>query len=737
MEAIDSHVVLVLQTERERQELWRFPTVPSTEDGAVRLKSSERVVRPDGTLLIDDFSQPTRFGNELVFAFGNDQQRVLWRTDGSVAGTVPVRHADEPLLDPRLLGTFGDDLLFHASSRGEPGNWSLSPDGTTAALGGQLADKEILAASHESLFIRQNDEIQFHRQGSARVLWKSTLMVKQVERTGDLLAISLVGNQPGDGAFENIWTDGNVVVSQVGQRGSEETPPLEAHVLESSETNGTELLTFDDGQGGAIWSYDPRTDRLREVFQRYEKTWSSNPEIVARIGEQLVFRTERSDTGNALWATAGTGAEPLLAQLDGQKAGFYQVGDGAFFSRVQPDRHELWFTDGTNARLLEQVPLSPDSPLPRDFTVAGNDVYFLANERELWKSDLQGADAELVTDKVQDIASMTAVGESVYFVAVEDGERGIWVSDGTFEGTVAIATFDGVPEQLVAVDGQLMFVVRQGREFQLWKSGGTADSTEQISMESYSFTPRSLAAAAVNGVYTLVYQETFVPRPIIQVLVTDGTPSGTSMTSLEGRVPQARNGMLRTNQLGDLAAFVVTTSTADGVTQPQSAIWMTDGQTPPQQIHSANNATHMISAGKDSFYVAESSQIGVGIRTEITKLGRIVSSTREFRWLDSSGSFFVETQGNDMAMQELGNRLYFVATDREFGSELRRINLDPLLGDANGDDQVDFTDFLHLSQAFGRAHELAFSDGDFNLDGRVDFADFVLLSENFGQRRGD
>ena len=56
---------------------------------------------------------------------------------------------------------------------------------------------------------------------------------------------------------------------------------------------------------------------------------------------------------------------------------------------------------------------------------------------------------------------------------------------------------------------------------------------------------------------------------------------------------------------------------------------------------------------------------------------------------------------------------------------------DKLPGDANLDGQVDFPDFLALSEAFGQETGL-WSRGDFDMDGRVDFPDFLILSQNFG-----
>ena len=58
-----------------------------------------------------------------------------------------------------------------------------------------------------------------------------------------------------------------------------------------------------------------------------------------------------------------------------------------------------------------------------------------------------------------------------------------------------------------------------------------------------------------------------------------------------------------------------------------------------------------------------------------------------------------------------------------------------LLGDIDGDNDVDFQDFLILAQHFGKEEDAVFAEGDFNSDGAVDFADFLVLQENFNARR--
>jgi|GEM_PF-6582012 len=55
-----------------------------------------------------------------------------------------------------------------------------------------------------------------------------------------------------------------------------------------------------------------------------------------------------------------------------------------------------------------------------------------------------------------------------------------------------------------------------------------------------------------------------------------------------------------------------------------------------------------------------------------------------------------------------------------------------LVGDADMDGQVGFTDFLILSAGYGQSDQ-SFTGGDFDCDGNVGFTDFLALSANFGE----
>jgi hypothetical protein len=57
--------------------------------------------------------------------------------------------------------------------------------------------------------------------------------------------------------------------------------------------------------------------------------------------------------------------------------------------------------------------------------------------------------------------------------------------------------------------------------------------------------------------------------------------------------------------------------------------------------------------------------------------------------------------------------------------------LNTVAGDLDGNQQVDFADFLQLSAAFGGSG--SYTEGNIDLDGAIGFADFLILADNFGR----
>ena len=132
-------------------------------------------------------------------------------------------------------------------------------------------------------------------------------------------------------------------------------------------------------------------------------------------------------------------------------------------------------------------------------------------------------------------------------------------------------------------------------------------------------------------------------------------------------------------------------------------------------------------------------KIQESVRQYVPLLFEVLNAAGEVLGSAASGhTLYVETVAGDVYFlrisgDEIGQYVLdlFTETDETDpgGSEV------PLPGDTDGDDDVDFVDFLTLSSNFGQATDAAFADGDFNTNGGVDFGDFLMLAANFGKQR--
>ena len=106
----------------------------------------------------------------------------------------------------------------------------------------------------------------------------------------------------------------------------------------------------------------------------------------------------------------------------------------------------------------------------------------------------------------------------------------------------------------------------------------------------------------------------------------------------------------------------------------------------------------------------------------------------DFSWNQSLDATDIDALS--LAIRSGNNNLFYdLNSDSVVNSQDHAIWVDQLRnvfrGDTNLDGDVDFADFLTLSNAFGRAG--GWADGDFSGDGQVLFEDFLVMSANFGQ----
>ncbi len=155
-----------------------------------------------------------------------------------------------------------------------------------------------------------------------------------------------------------------------------------------------------------------------------------------------------------------------------------------FFAYDPATGNELWKSDGTTAGTVlvkDVVPGTGSSVVNfgsanefyADYPVVfKGKLYFLAsigNQYEVWMTD--GTEAGTSSLGVSSAGRLTVAGDKLFF----SGEQGVYVSDGTHDGTTRV-TNDNSPFQFLAFNNQLVY----SSNGKLKLSDGTAQGTQTI-----------------------------------------------------------------------------------------------------------------------------------------------------------------------------------------------------------------------------------------------------------------
>ncbi|MBE9092297.1 hypothetical protein IQ232_22035, partial [Microcystis aeruginosa LEGE 11464] len=389
----------------------------------------------------------TALGSTLYFIADDDVNGYeLWKSDGTVAGTVAV--AD--IRSPGNLTAMGNTLFFTARD-GLNGQELWKSNGTAA---GTVLVKDISPGSFSSF--PQNltalGNTLFFTAGQ-RELWKSD---------GTAAGTVLVKDLPYSSSPSNLTAMGNTLFFTA-----------------RDGVNGYELWKSDGTAAGTVLVKDIRPG-----------SYSSNPSNLTAVGNTLYFTADDGVNGTELWKSDGTAAGTVLVKdiLPGSPwfafwsspRNLTAVGSTLYFiADDDVNGFELWKSDGTAAGTVLVKDINPSSfgVIPGDLTAVGNTLFFYADDNvngiELWKSDGTAAGTVLVADIIpgsyrSEPGNLTAVGNTLFFTARDDvNGRELWKSDGTAAGTVLVADIiPGAspfsPSSLRVVGNTLFFTANNG-----------------------------------------------------------------------------------------------------------------------------------------------------------------------------------------------------------------------------------------------------------------------------------
>ncbi len=265
------------------------------------------------------------------------------------------------------------------------------------------------------------------------------------------------------------------------------------------------------------WSQPPTV--LRDINVA---TVGGNPRNMLSIGTTVFFSATQGFDGNELWKSQGGGSSTLLVQDinpigDANPANFCNVNGKLFFTANNGSQGiELWQSNGTSSgtKIVADIVPNSDGSNPSQLTACNGRLFFTAIKRtvaangaitnvvRIFVSNGTTAGTKVLNEVLIDPRSLTAVNNTLFFVATSTAGTELWKTDGVLVTPVkdinAGAGASSLPQNLVNVNGTLFFSATDGAHGrQLWKSNGTPAGTVPMSNQAGGLNIKEIAHA--NG----------------------------------------------------------------------------------------------------------------------------------------------------------------------------------------------------------------------------------------------
>lgn len=372
-----------------------------------------------GVAITQDFD-PVRIGAITLFIGGNAQGvQQLWKTDGTVAGTIafPLRDASGQLLTVNAMQAFGgraviaaENPVTHAGSvwitNGTGAGTTLLATGLTAS-GFQVVGDTLYFTGAPDPFNAGNEQL-FSSNGTEA----GTVRISPLGTTMAPDAFAALGG--GTLLFENdrdangnpastLWVTNGTISGTHQLTPDNLGTDVGANDFVSLGTVALFSFAVGDAGGSALWISDGTAAGTRQIVVAKSVVLSDVGDLTL-FGGKVLFAATDSDGNSGLWITDGTDAGTRLLRQYADIGSLTAFGSRLAFTALDANNHpSLWVTDGTTAGTVEILPANTAST---------------------------GLDPQ----------GLFAYFDRIGFTGTNaKGQQGLWLSDGTSTGTAAIA----------------------------------------------------------------------------------------------------------------------------------------------------------------------------------------------------------------------------------------------------------------------------------------------------------
>ncbi|MEM7134604.1 MAG: ELWxxDGT repeat protein [Chloroflexota bacterium] len=445
----------------------------------------------DGTSMVSDmqsakslsFTKLFRLDDELYAIVSIQGERTIWRIMGPSGEPQQIKSFGNNSIH---LMQFTSDIFYILVDSGRiystPSLWKS--DGTTAGTM-QLADHvypeenvkwispDVMAYGHPpAVSVIQIADTLFWslaRDPHGVELWKSDLDFQNPLRLADI---------------NPSWYGPQLYPSWANQSFS----AFHDSQLETVVTSGTKIyfgLKTSPQDALTLWVSDSTSAETVQLLNEPIE-WL---EVSTQDDNQVYIGTD-----SALWVSDGTvqGTTPLSDFTVNRILPAPSSSDVQFLVTDSV----LWKSDGTpNGHT--QVLIADSSESILDVLMAQQHVYTLMTtggvsyQVALWSTTHNGTESTLLSEFVKIGGAVATLDEKLFFgvhsgIDRDESARGLWVSDGTIEGTIQLT--EAFPEQMWLLDDTLFFTGEtEEHGLELWQSDGRPEGTALV----FDFAPGS------------------------------------------------------------------------------------------------------------------------------------------------------------------------------------------------------------------------------------------------------
>lgn len=548
---------------------------------------------------------------------------------------------------------------------------------------------------------------------------------------------------------------------------------------------GSTRLEFEQLEGRRLLA----VDLLSEVV--LDEGAIFRPRDLVGYQGQILFRGDDGFFGPETWISSGDPSDvQLLKDIQTGQGGsgprdFTEYQGRLFFAATNGGNgYELWVTQGTKAstQLMGDIWAGRESGVPTELTVFNDLMYFFANDgeigRELYRSDGTPAGTFAIADFIPGRSGlsgeeMTVVGDRMFFDSDTSapGLAGLWVTDGTQEGTnrIEVAGLSAAPIDLLTPFGDRLLFANGSR---VYVTDGTVEGTARLPVVD-SNDGELADGGTVTGIEVL-NDSVFVTHADSSFarVYSGDLQQGDLLADADGvkvaagrvyhwssRGVFVREASGESTRLVSFNSFFGTQMTNTSVhenglvfavnrTLDRYEIWATNG---------TSAGTEMVDQVTDN---SSSPLLGFQLVDDAIYFAATNGNPRESLWKVDAPTIeavdppmppaLVGDTNADLLVDSLDVDAVFAAAKSNSNDLLFDVNgdgavaasdgayivenvLGSKVGDLDLNGRVEFADFLVLSTNFGKS--ASYAEGDADGDGVVGFADFLLMSTNFGFQR--